>query len=214
MNIRINHPRWHPSLGARARTWNREVISGPILSYFHDSRAGLDHLGGVPCRLTASELFPRLDERHIQNQKSFCNLPITPMRHPSIHHVTSIPYQFFGRRRELNALDLALTGESPSVIAMVGPGGQGKTAIVQHWLESLASRHEKFDGLFLWSFYRGKDSDLCLRTLFAYAEGRDDLPEVSASFCVDRLLPLLRSERWAIVLDGAEVVHIPEGKGT
>ena len=27
------------------------------------------------------------------------------------------------------------------------------------------------DGVFLWSFYRGKDSDLCLRELFAYAEG-------------------------------------------
>src|SRR5438132_7987308 len=27
------------------------------------------------------------------------------------------------------------------------------------------------DGVFLWSFYRGQDAGLCLRSLFAYAEG-------------------------------------------
>jgi hypothetical protein len=53
------------------------------------------------------------------------------------------------------------------------------------------------DGLFLWSFYRGKDADLCLRHLYAYAEGRDEPGDVSASWCVDHLLPLLRRERWA-----------------
>src|SRR5206468_5926269 len=67
------------------------------------------------------------------------------------------------------------------------------------------------DGVFLWSFYRGKDSDLCLRQLFAYAEGFPDAPEVSASFCVDRLVPRLRRERWAIVLDGTEVVQHEAG---
>ncbi len=67
------------------------------------------------------------------------------------------------------------------------------------------------DGLFLWSFYRGKDSDLCLRELLAYAEGLAAPPEVSASYCVDRLLPVLRRERWALVLDGTEVVQHEQG---
>jgi len=132
-------------------------------------------------------------------------------RSPAIHHCTSHPARFFGREAELRLLNDALHGGEASVAAMIGPGGQGKTAIVQHWLESLTRDLERIDGLFLWSFYRGKDSDLCLRHLLAYAEGQDSPPDLSASWCVDKLLPRLRSERWAIILDGAEVVQHEQG---
>jgi hypothetical protein len=128
-------------------------------------------------------------------------------RKPAIHHCTSHPLRFFGRAAELALLDRALHGEEPSVAAMIGPGGQGKTAIVQHWLSGLAP----CDGVFLWSFYRGKDSDLCLREMLAYAEGLDRPPDVSASYCVDKLLPIVRRERWALVLDGTEVVQHEQG---
>jgi hypothetical protein len=128
-----------------------------------------------------------------------------------LHHATSHALHFFGRQPELALLDRAVQGDSPSVVAMVGPGGQGKTAIVQHWLAGLRGRAMDVEGVFLWSFYRGKDSDLCLREMLAYAESLSAAPEVSASFCVDRLLPILRRERWAIVLDGTEVVQHEEG---
>ena len=103
---------------------------------------------------------------------------------------------------------------------MIGPGGQGKTAIVQHWLSTLLpfplvgeglGVRGACDGIFLWSFYRGKDSDLCLRELLAYAEGLDRPPDVSASYCVDKLVPILTRERWALVLDGTEVVQHEQG---
>lgn len=132
-------------------------------------------------------------------------------RAPAIHHCTSQPLHFFGRRRELAILDEASAHGATSVVAFVGPGGQGKTAIVQHWLRSRSATVETLDGCFLWSFYRGKESDLCLRQLFAYAEGLPTLPDVSASFCVDRLIPRLRAECWAIVLDGTEVVQHEQG---
>lgn len=135
---------------------------------------------------------------------------MTPRR-PSIHHCTSHPLRFFGRQSELQLLDDALAGGAASLVAMVGPGGQGKTAIVQHWLERVAAQGKQPDGVFFWSFYRGKDSDLCLRQLLAYAEGLDEPPEVSASYCVDRLVPRLRQERWAVVLDGTEVVQHESG---
>lgn len=128
------------------------------------------------------------------------------MRKPAIHHCTSQPLHFFGREKELALLDQALDGGIPSVVAMVGPGGQGKTAIMQHWLERCSSS-VNIDGVFLWSFYRGKDSDSCLRELYAYAEGLSGPVEVSASYCVDHLLGVLRQERWALVLDGTEVVQ-------
>ena len=106
-------------------------------------------------------------------------------RPPHIHHCTSEPYRFFGRQTELALLEGALAGGAPSVVALAGPGGQGKTAIVQHWLEQLLAARAQPDGVFLWSFYRGKDSDLCLREMLAYAEGLDQPPDVSASWCVE-----------------------------
>ena len=113
---------------------------------------------------------------------------MTP-RSPRIHHCTSEPYRFFGREAEVAALDAALAGGAASLVAFVGPGGQGKTAIMQHWLAQVIARTPPLDGVFLWSFYRGKDADLCLRELFGYAEEIGGTPEVSASYCVDRLLP-------------------------
>jgi hypothetical protein len=133
------------------------------------------------------------------------------LRGPRIHHCTSEPYRFFGRSGELALLDRGLSEDGASLLALVGPGGQGKTAIVQHWLTLLLERGIRLDGLFLWSFYRGKDADRCLRELLAYAEGLAGPPEVSASYCVEKLLPVLRRERWAIVLDGAEVVQYESG---
>ena len=132
-------------------------------------------------------------------------------RLPHIHHCTSEPYRFFGRAAELALLDAALTGAEPSVAALAGPGGQGKTAIVQHWLERILSREPRPDGLFLWSFYRGKDADLCLRELYAYAARLGRTADVSASYCVDHLLPILRRERWALVFDGTEVAQYDNG---
>ncbi len=132
-------------------------------------------------------------------------------RPPCVHHCTSLPYRFFGRTAELALLDQALASGEASLVALVGPGGQGKTAIVQHWLESLPTGPGRADGVFLWSFYRGKDADLCLRELYAYAAGLGRAPDVSASYCVDQLLPVLRRERWALVLDGAEVAQYETG---
>jgi hypothetical protein len=129
-------------------------------------------------------------------------------RPPRVLHCTSEPLVFFGRDEELRLLDAALAGGEASVVALVGPGGQGKTAIVQHWL---SQSRQPPDGLFFWSFYRAKDADLCLREWLAYAEGLDVTPEVSAAWCVDRLLSVLRRERWAVVLDGAEVAQHEDG---
>lgn len=128
-----------------------------------------------------------------------------------VHHPTSHACHFFGRDAELALLDGALGASGPSVIALLGPGGQGKTAIVQHWLESVSTRRPRPEGVFLWSFYRGKNSDECLRALYAAVAGLENAGDVSASYCVDHLLPLLRARRWVVVLDGSEVVQHEPG---
>lgn len=132
-------------------------------------------------------------------------------RFPCIHHCTSEPFQFFGRAAELTLLDEACAGSAVSVVAMVGPGGQGKTAIVQTWLGQFVSGARCADGVFLWSFYRGKDADLCLRELYRYVQSLEQAPDVSACYCVDHLLPVLQRERWVVVLDGTEVVQHESG---
>ena len=58
-----------------------------------------------------------------------------------VHHCTSLPFRFFGRDAELALLNTALQTPDVSLVAFLGPGGQGKTAIVQHWLEQ-----ERVDG--------------------------------------------------------------------
>lgn len=130
------------------------------------------------------------------------------IRPPRILHCTSEPVVFFGREQELSLLEEALQGGEPSVVALIGPGGQGKTAIVQHWLQQ---ERAPVEGLFFWSFYRGKDVDLCLREWLAYAEGLEVTLDVSASWCAERLVRILREQRWAVVLDGTEVVQHEEG---
>src|SRR5829696_3934193 len=117
-----------------------------------------------------------------------------------VYHATSLPAHFFGRAAELALLDAALGDAGPSVVALVGPGGQGKTAIVQHWLESFRDGRRPVEGVYLWSFYRGRDVDSCLRELYAQVAGRTHAADVSATYCVDHLLPLLRRQRWVVVL--------------
>jgi hypothetical protein len=129
-----------------------------------------------------------------------------------IHHSTSHPFRFFGRAAELALLDEALNGGPESVVALAGPGGQGKTAIVQEWLGQFLAGSNRADGVFFWSFYRGKDADVFLRELYAYALGLAHAGDVSASYCVDHLLPVLRRERFVLILDGAEVVQYDQGE--
>jgi hypothetical protein len=138
-------------------------------------------------------------------------MTIAPIRPPCVHHCTSEPFRFFGRQEELARIDDAFGGGPVSLVALVGPGGQGKTAILQHWLRPFLSGERRADGIFLWSFYRGQDAGLCLRSLFAYAERLPQPPDVSASYCVDHLLPVLRRERWALILDGTEVAQHDHG---
>src|SRR5262245_43183512 len=149
-------------------------------------------------------------------------------RPPRLLHCTPEPLHFFGRADELALLDAALDESGPSVVALVGPGGQGKTAIVRHWLERFLPSARStggppveqpqagrlcygLDAPVFWGLYRGQDVDLCLREWFAYAEGLSEPPDVSAAWCVDRLLGVLRRQRWAVALDGAEVVQYEDG---
>jgi hypothetical protein len=127
-----------------------------------------------------------------------------------VHHATSQPLRFFGRDAEMRLLDDALASKRTSLVAFVGPGGQGKTALAQQWLKQPTTTSGA-DGVFLWSFYRGKDADTCLGQLLADVTGTPFVADASASYRVDRLLDLLRRHKWVVVLDGLEIVQCESG---
>src|SRR4051794_27678165 len=70
---------------------------------------------------------------HTVREKSLLPGALYPQRQPAVHHSTSEPLHFFGRAAELAVLERSLLDSDLAVVALVGPGGQGKTAIVQHW---------------------------------------------------------------------------------
>ena len=129
-----------------------------------------------------------------------------------IHHCTSLPYRFFGRQAELALLDRALAGGEPSVVALVGPGGQGKTAIVQHWLERHDRRAIGPTASSSGASIAARTATCACASCYAYAEGLDRAAGgvgelLRRSAAADRL----RRERWAVVLDGTEVVQHEAG---
>ncbi len=60
----------------------------------------------------------------------------------------------FGRNRELKALDKAWNEGEIDVVTLVAWGGVGKTALVNHWLNTLRKKNYKgAQKVYAWSFY-------------------------------------------------------------
>lgn len=117
---------------------------------------------------------------------------------------------FVGRRRELAAVSTELGGDAEATLAVVGPGGAGKTAFAVHWGQS--HRPDFPDGQ-LYVNLRGFDRDSPLapgealgRFLLALGHPGDDIPSD-----VDTAAELYRSltsgRRMLVVLDNARDVE-------
>jgi len=107
-------------------------------------------------------------------------------------------------------LDRAVQGDNPSVVAMVGRR-QGKTAIVQHWLAGVRERAMDIEGVFLWCFYRGKDSDFACANCLRGAEqlsAAPRYPPASASIASSHFAARALGDR----ADGTEVVQHEQGE--
>lgn len=112
---------------------------------------------------------------------------------------------FIGRARELTLLDTWTTSDDPIMI-VDAIGGQGKSALTWHWVQD---RAVDFEGMMWWSFYeRGATMASFMRHAIAYLEAGDpDDPKYRNMSHEDRkirLIALLQSNRYLIVLDGLE----------
>ncbi len=101
-----------------------------------------------------------------------------------------------------------------NVLALIGLGGAGKTAIVSELVSELvdpAAEADRPDGLFVWSFYIDQDVSNFLRQAYRYFS-RGLKPESSGAGLLYRLTEMLvEGGRNLLLLDGLERVQRPPG---
>lgn len=140
------------------------------------------------------------------------NMDPHPPEHLLVHPLPSAP-EFVGREGELQVLRRLSQEGFHGVLALVGLGGAGKTALAARFLEEMAGASSaRPPGLFLWSFYQEPDAGLFLQRAYQYFAGETSTPAKGAA-----LLHLLREAlaeagpHW-LVLDGLERVQVQEGE--
>src|SRR5215216_721505 len=133
-----------------------------------------------------------------------------------------LPVADFQSRPELNQLRSFWVDDSRSgVMALIGIGGSGKTALVCRLLQEIPNSgvvHRKVlkntdlpspQGVFVWSFYDRPDVELFMQALYGYFAGKESGagPARDLTYRLIRQLENSRLSRVLIVLDGLEVVQ-------
>jgi len=136
-----------------------------------------------------------------------------PPDHCQVHPLPSAP-QFVGRETELAELRSLWQAGTRGVIALVGLGGAGKTAIAARFLAELCGPGHPLrpDGLFVWSFYQEPDVDYFLRETYRYFARPESSATPAKGAGLLHLLSdaLMTGGRHLLVLDGLERVQRQE----
>jgi transcriptional regulator with XRE-family HTH domain/tetratricopeptide (TPR) repeat protein len=133
-------------------------------------------------------------------------------------HTLQRAVHFVGRREILDTLSAwALTSPpSPRVIALIGVGGAGKTAIAERFLQGLGEAPRPF-GLFIWSFYDDPRTEAFLDQAARYFAPDDGAASPSLIPPGERLPRLQEALRKGpphlLLLDGLETVQAEGGGG-
>ncbi len=144
-------------------------------------------------------------------------MALHPPDHRVVHPLPPAP-QFVGREAELDELRALWQVRTPGVIALVGLGGAGKTALATRFLEDLCRPDYSLrpEGLFVWSFYQEPDAGYFLSEAYRYfVRGEPSAAPAKGA----GLLHLLRDALTLggphlLVLDGLERVHRQEGSAS
>ncbi len=126
----------------------------------------------------------------------------------------AVPH-WVGREDLEHSLSSSWSGNRARVIALIGFGGQGKSALVRHWLDSLFrdSGGAKPDSVFWWNFGSVNSIEAFLAAALNFvAHGKIDVHKFSnARSQAEVLGAMLGSERFLFVLDGLEGAQYEEG---
>jgi len=124
-------------------------------------------------------------------------------------HETTDDERFSGRELEIRRLNRWAGDKNIQCIAVTGMGGQGKTALIGHWLKRLRPADLwGREGIFFWSFYTNRDVKSFMRTLLEleYNESKN-VHELESDALVRRCLSLIKNYPIVIVLDGLELLQ-------
>jgi hypothetical protein len=140
-------------------------------------------------------------------------MPPHPPEPLLIHRLPPAPH-FVGRDPELAALRDAWASGFHGVVALVGLGGAGKTAVAARFLDDLlaGALAPRPHGLFVWSFYQEPDAGLFLEEAHRYFTG-GAAPAAAKGAGLLHLLrdALAEGGPHLLVLDGLERVQRPTG---
>jgi hypothetical protein len=119
-----------------------------------------------------------------------------------------------GREAELQELRGLWQRGFQGVLALVGLGGAGKTAVAARFLAELAGASRPA-GLFLWSFYQEPDAGLFLQRAYHYFAGPAAAHQSARGAGLLHLLreALARGGPHWLVLDGLERVQLQDSAG-
>ncbi len=123
--------------------------------------------------------------------------------------------KWVGRRVEMNELHRAWRDRRRRIQAVVGFGGEGKTALARRFTESLRRATHEQDGPLVvwWSFYFNKAADAFFAAVLTHfgipltEEGRPLAAEQRARKLVDLLRTGVSGRRLLLVLDGLETLQ-------
>ncbi|MES4901042.1 MULTISPECIES: hypothetical protein [unclassified Streptomyces] len=132
-----------------------------------------------------------------------------PLTAGIIHALPPAP-GFVGRADELAALGRFWQDGEPGVLALLGLGGAGKTALAGEFLARLRRKGDPPpDELFIWSFYLNQDVKEFLEVAYAYFSGGAVVrgSPMGTFYLLTEILT--RPGRRLLVLDGLERVQRP-----
>ncbi len=119
--------------------------------------------------------------------------------------------EWAGRRDLLSRLDHDWASPDVRCVALVGFGGEGKSALARQWINRLLENGgvEKPDGIFWWSFSSdGKVDDFLEALLTHISGGKVDAKVVTSADARAQFIgATLANGRYLLVLDGLETVQ-------
>jgi len=126
-----------------------------------------------------------------------------PLAEPrvSISRFPTTNQELFGREAELKALDDAWENPQVRVVNIMGMGGIGKTALVGHWLSSMARDwYRGAEQVFAWSFQDAPGNAFLFEALRAFGDPQAE----SFALQGERLIMQVRERRTLLILDDLE----------